>query len=123
MAVFSLSVPTIFLLSGQSFNQFILTLALIVLAVISGLTAFIFIRICINWLQAKLDANRPLFRRPFKRKTGNSIANISESEKVFLEPQFGESDGNLDAAILGVETDISEPLKPEIICENSAARS
>jgi hypothetical protein len=100
MAVFSLIGPTIFLLSGQSFNQFILTLALIVLAVISGLTAFIFIRICINWLQAKFEENRHLFRRAFKRKTGNSTANISEPEKVFLEPQFVESDGKLAAAIL-----------------------
>src|SRR4028118_1463568 len=115
MAVFSLIGPTIFLLSGQSFNQFILTLALIVLAVICGLTAFIFIRICINWLQAKLEGNRHLFRRAFKRKTGNSTANISEPEKVFLEPQFIESDGELAAAILGAETDISEALDPEII--------
>jgi hypothetical protein len=101
MAVFSLIGPTIFLLSGQSFNQFILTLALIVLAVISGLTAFIFIRICINWLQAKFEENRHLFRRAFKRKTENSTANISEPEKVFLEPQFVESDGKLAAAIFG----------------------
>ena len=113
--------PTIFLLSGQSFNQFILTLALIVLAVISGLTAFIFIRICLNWLQAKLEENRHFFRRSFKRNTENLTANISEPKKFFLEPQFGESDGKLAAAILGSETDISEPLEPEIICENSAA--
>src|SRR5688572_25810391 len=107
MAVFSSIVPTIFLLSGQSFNQFILTLALIVLAVISGLTAFIFIRICINWLQAKFEENRHWFRRAFKRKTGNSTTNISEAEQVFLEPQYVESDGKLAAAILGAETDIS----------------
>ena len=121
MAAFSLIWPTFFLLSGQSFNQFLLTLALIVLAVISGLTAFIFFRICINWLQAKFEENSHFFRRSFKSKTQKSTANISEPEKVFLEPQFVESDGTLAAAILASETDISEPLEPEIICENSAA--
>ncbi|MBD0313045.1 MAG: abortive infection protein, partial [Microcoleus sp. T3-bin5] len=120
MAVFSLIGPTFFLLSGQSFNQFILTLALIVLAVISGLTAFIFIRICINWLQAKFEGNRHFFRRAFKRKTENLTANISEPENVFLEPHFVESDGKL-AAVFEAETDISEPLEQDIICENSAA--
>ena len=121
MAVFSLIGPTFILLSGQSFDQFILTLVLIVLAVISGVTAFIFIRICLNWLQAKFDENRHLFKRAFKTKTGNSTANTSEPEKVFLEPQFVESDGKLAATIFEPQIDISEPLEPEIICENSAA--
>ena len=113
--------PTFFLLSGQSFNQFILTLALIVLAVISCLTGFIFIQIFLNSLQAKFEENRHFFRRAFKRKTRNSTANISEPENIFLEPQFVESDGKLAAAILASETDISEPIEPEIVCENSAA--
>src|SRR4028118_2291748 len=120
MAVFSLIGSTFFLLSGQSFNQFILTLALIVLAVISCLTAFIFIRIFLNSLQANFAENSSFFRGAFKRKTRNSTANSSDPEKVFLEPQFVESDGKI-AAVLGAETDISEPLEPEIICENSAA--
>ena len=113
--------PTFFLLSGQSFNQFILTLALIVLAVISCLTAFIFLRICIIWLQAKFEENSHFFRRSFKSNTENSTANISAPENVFLEPQFVESDAKIAAANLASETDISEPLEPEIICENSAA--
>ena len=121
MAAFSLIWPTFFLLSGQSFDQFILTLALIVLAVISGLTAFIFLRICINWLQAKFEENSHFFRRSFKSNTENSTANISEPENVFLEPQFVESDAKIAAANLASEADISEPLEPEIICENSAA--
>jgi predicted Abi (CAAX) family protease len=121
MAVFSLNGPTIFLLSGQSFDQFILTLALIVLAVICGLTAFIFVRLFLNWLQAKLDGNRHFLRRSFKRKAGNSPANISEPDKVFLEPHFVESDGNLTAAIFGKGSSLSEALEPEIICDDSAA--
>ncbi|MEG4462962.1 MULTISPECIES: abortive infection protein [unclassified Microcoleus] len=108
-------------MSGQSFNQFILTLGLIVLAVISGLTAFIFIRIFLNWLQAKLEGNRHFFIRSFTRKTGNSTAHISEPEKVFLEPRFVESDGNLTATIFGGKSDISRAIEPEIICEKSAA--
>jgi len=121
MAAFSWIWPTIFLVSGQSFNQFILTLGLIVLAVISGLTAFIFIRIFLNWLQAKLEGNRHFFIRSFTRKTGNSTAHISEPEKVFLEPRFVESDGNLTATIFGGKSDISRAIEPEIICEKSAA--
>ncbi|MEG4840398.1 abortive infection protein [Microcoleus sp. B9-D4] len=121
MAAFSLSGLTIFLLSGQSFNQLVLTLGLIVLAVISGLTAFIFIRIFLNWLQAKLDGDRHFIRRSFKIKTGNSSVNISQPEQVFLEPRFVESDGNLTATIFAEKSDILEALDPEIICENSAA--
>ncbi|MEG4431200.1 MULTISPECIES: abortive infection protein [unclassified Microcoleus] len=98
-----------------------MTLGLIVLAVISGLTAFIFIRIFLNWLQAKLEGNRHFFIRSFTRKTGNSTAHISEPEKVFLEPRFVESDGNLTATIFGGKSDISRAIEPEIICEKSAA--
>ena len=84
MAIFSLSGPTFFLISGQSFDQLILTLGLIVLAVVFGLTAFIFIRIFINWLQAKLEkSNRHFFRRSFKRKTDNSTANLSDLKTFF----------------------------------------
>ncbi|MEG4043506.1 abortive infection protein [Microcoleus sp. Pol17_C1] len=110
--------PTIFLLSGQSFNQFILTLGLIILAVVFGLTAFIFIRIFLNWLQAKFEKHH-LFRRSFTRNTGHLTANISQPEQVFLEPRFVESDGNLTATIFGGKSAISSSLQPEIICENS----
>lgn len=121
MATFSFIEPTIILLSGQSLDQFVLTLGLIVLAVIFSLTAFIFIRVLLNWLQPNLEVNRPFFKLPFKKKTGNSAANISEPEKVFLEPLFVESDSNLTAAIFGAKSNISEALEPEIICEDSAA--
>ncbi|MEG4497247.1 abortive infection protein [Microcoleus sp. F10-C6] len=121
MATFSLSGPTIFLISGQSFDQLILTLGLIVLAVVFGLTAFIFIRIFLNWLQAKLEKNHLFFRRSFTRKTDNSTANSLEPENVFLEPVFVESDGNLAAAIFGGKSDIAKALDREITCESSAA--
>ncbi|WP_333395721.1 abortive infection protein [Microcoleus sp. N9_A1] len=121
MAAFSLIGPTIFLVSGQSFNQFILTLGLIILAVVLGLTAFIFIRIFLNWLQAKLENNSLFLRRLFTRNTGHLTANISPPEKVFLEPRFVESDGKLTATIFGGKSDISKALEPDIICENSAA--
>ncbi|MEG4987671.1 abortive infection protein [Microcoleus sp. BR0-C5] len=91
------------------------------MAVISGLTAFIFIRIFLNWLQAKLEGNRHFFIRSFTRKTGNSTASISEPKKVFLEPRFVESDGTLAATIFGGTSDISIAIEPEINCENSAA--
>ncbi len=121
MAAFSLIGPTIFLVSGQSFNQFILTLGLIILAVVLGLTAFIFIRIFLNWLQAKLENNSLFLRRFFTKDTGHLTANISQPEKFFLEPRFVESDGNLTATIFGGKSDILTALEPEIICENSAA--
>ena len=84
MVAFSLIGPTIFLVSGQSFNQFILTLGLIILAVVLGLTAFIFIRIFFNWLQAKLENNRLFFRRSFTRNTGHLTADISQPGKGFF---------------------------------------
>ena len=121
MDTFSLSGSTIFLISGQSFDQLILTLGLIILAVVFGLTAFIFIRIFFNWWQAKLQKNNLFFRRSFKRNTDSSTAHISEPENVFLEPVFVESDANLASAIFGGSSDIAESLEPEIICENSAA--
>ncbi|MEG4941035.1 abortive infection protein [Microcoleus sp. F4-D5] len=121
MATFSLSGPTIFLISGQSFDQLILTLGLIVLAVVFGLTAFIFIRIFLNWLQAKLEKSNLFFRRSFKRTTDNSTANISKAENVFLEPVFVESDGNLAAGIFGEKSDIAKAFDQEITCEDSAA--
>jgi len=121
MAAYSSIGPTIILVSGQSLEQFILTLGLIALAVIFGLTAFIFMRILLNWFQAKFEHNRHLFRRQFKKMAGNSTANVSEPENVFLEPLFVESDSNLTAAIFGAKNDISEVLEPEIICEDSAA--
>ncbi|MEG4800881.1 abortive infection protein [Microcoleus sp. ARI1-B5] len=121
MAAYFALWPTIILLSGQSFEQFILTLGLIALAVIFGLTAFIFIRILFNWLQALFEENRHLFLPKFNKRAGNSTTNLSQPENVFLEPLFVESDSNLNAAIFGLESDISEVLEPEIICENSAA--
>ncbi|MDP8935217.1 MAG: abortive infection protein, partial [Cyanobacteriota bacterium] len=121
MAAFSLIWPTIILLSGQSLDQFVLTLGLILLAVISGLTAFIFIRLFINWLQAKLEGKRHLFRRGFKKNADHSPANSLEPDEVFLEPQFVESEANLTAALFGAKSDISEAHEQEIICENPAA--
>ncbi|MEG4200345.1 abortive infection protein [Microcoleus sp. Pol12A5] len=122
MAAFSLIGPTIFLVSGQSFNQFILTLGLIILAVVFGLTAFIFIRIFLNWLQVKFE-NYHLFRRSPLRNNGHLTANIAQPENVFLEPRFVESDGNLTATIFGGKSDISIAFEPETICENSASVS
>src|SRR6476469_10991485 len=121
MAAFPWIGPTIFLLSGRFLDQFILTLGMIILAVVFGLTAFIFIRLFITWLQATLGKNSISFRRLFKRKTDYSSVHISEPEKVFLEPVFLESDGQLTATIFGGKSDISVALKPEKICENSAA--
>ncbi len=121
MAAYSLIRPTIILLSGQSFERFILTLGLIALAVIFSLTAFIFIRILLNWLQDKLENNRRFAKPQFTRKTGNSTADILEPENVFLEPIFVETDGNLTAAIFGTKSgDIAEVLEAEIICEDAA---
>ena len=121
MAGYFLIRPTIILFSGQFLEQLILTLALIVLAVIFGLTGFIFIRILFNGIQAKLPEKRHFFRRHLKKKAGNSTANLSEPENVFLEPLFVESEGNLTAALFGTQNDISEAIEPEITCENSAA--
>jgi predicted Abi (CAAX) family protease len=121
MAAYSSIGPTIILLSGQSLEQFLLTLVLTALAVIFSLTAFICIRLFITWSQAKLEKNRHFFRPKFKKKAGNLTANITQPENVFLEPQFVESDANYTAAIWGLESNISETIEPNIVCEDSAA--
>ena len=121
MAAYSLIRPTIILLSGQSLEQFILTLGMMVLAVVFGLTAFILIRIFINWFHAKLAENRHASIPKFTKKTGNSNANLSKPEKVFLEPLFVQNYGDSTAAIFGAKSDISAVLIPDIICENSAS--
>ena len=121
MAAYFFIAPTIILLSGQSFEQFILTLGLIALVVIFGLTAFIFIRLFMNWLQDKSARNRDFYKRQFKGKTGNSTASIAKSKNVFLEPLFVENNGNLTTSIFGEKSDIVEAIEPEIICEDTAA--
>ncbi len=115
--------PTIILFSGQFLEQLILTLGLILLAVVFGLTAFIFVRIFLNWWQGKLERSPKLARLSLKRKSSNSTANLSEPDQVFLEPIFVENDGNLTAAIFGTQHDIAQSIEPEIICENPAAVS
>ncbi len=121
MAAHSSIWPTIILLSGQSLEQFILTLGLTALAVIFSLTAFIFLRLLLNWLQAKLEKTCYSFKLKLKKNAGNSSANITEPENIFLEPQFVETDANYTADFLRVETDISAAIEPEIICEDAAA--
>ncbi|PSB53484.1 abortive infection protein [filamentous cyanobacterium Phorm 6] len=120
MAAYSLIRPTIILLSSQSFEQFILTLGLIALVVIFGLTAFIFMRIFLNWLQDKLARNHGFFKRLFKGNTGNLTGSLAKPENIFLEPLFLENDGNLTSNIFGKKNDIAEAVKPEIICEDSS---
>lgn len=121
MAVYSLSEPTIILLTGQSLEQFLLTLGLTALAVIFCLTAFIFVRVFVNWLQDKLEENRHYLTHKLRPKSRHSTANIAAEKNVFLEPQFGENDPNYPAVFWGTESDISEALEPEIVCEDSAA--
>ncbi|MEG5137755.1 MULTISPECIES: abortive infection protein [unclassified Microcoleus] len=121
MAASSSIRPTILLLAGQFFEQFILTLLLTVLAVVFGLTVFICIRIFINWLQDNLEENRHSFRAKLAKRSRYSTANFAAAKNVFLEPQFVENDASYTAAFWGGESEISEPLEPEIVCEDSAA--
>lgn len=97
MAVSLFVLPKILLLSGQSFEQLILGLALAVLTVIFGLTTFIFIRIFINWLQTISDKNRQ-----------NSI------------PQVKKTSSNLNEHILAIDRDISKLPSADIIDHNLA---
>ncbi|MEG4275117.1 MULTISPECIES: abortive infection protein [unclassified Microcoleus] len=98
-----------------------MVLGLIILTVVCGLTAFIFVRIFLNWLQAKLERHHVFWGSSFTKKNGNLTANSLPHEKVFLEPKFVESDGNLTATIFGNKSDISAAVEPERNCENSAA--
>ena len=121
MAAHSSIWPTILLLSGQSLEQFILALGLTALVVIFSLSAFIFLRLLLNWLQVQLDETRYFLTLKLKKTAGKSIANIAESENIFLEPQFVESEANYTADFLLVETEIPAAIEPEIICEDAAA--
>lgn len=121
MAAYSSISPKIILLSGQSLEQFLLTLGLTALAVIFGLTAFIFVRVFVNWFQDKLEESRHYFRLKLPQKARHSPAKLAAGENIFLEPQFIENNTNYPAFFGETETDISEPLEPEIVCEDSAA--
>ncbi len=121
MAVFYSIQPTIILISGQSFEQLILTLGLTALAVICALTAFIFLRVFVNWLQDKLEKNRHFLKLKLRPKTRHSTANIAAGKNVFLEPQFVDNDPNYPAVFWEPESDISQAIEPEIICEDPAA--
>ncbi len=121
MAVFYSIQPTIILISGQSFEQLILTLGLTALAVICALTAFIFLRVFVNWLQDKLEKNRHFLKLKLRPKTRHSTANIAAGKNVFLEPQFVDNDPNYPAVFGEPESDISQAIEPEIICEDPAA--
>jgi predicted Abi (CAAX) family protease len=119
VASFSLK-STIILLSGQSFDRLILGLGLIVLAAIFSLTAFIFVRIFINWWQMKAEQKRQLVKRSIGKNDGSSTHSISRSQSTILEPLFVESDGNLTASLFGDETDDSKLMRqPIVICEDA----
>jgi predicted Abi (CAAX) family protease len=113
---------TIILLSGQSFDRLILSLGLIVLAVIFFLTAFIFIRILINWWQTKAEQKHQLGSRAIGKNDGYLTDSIDRYQNTILEPLFGETDGNLTASIFGNETDDSKMMQqPIVICEDAVA--
>ncbi|MFB8794027.1 MAG: abortive infection protein [Microcoleus sp.] len=123
MAVSFFVLPQIILLSGQSFDQWILGLGLIILTVIFGLTTFIFIRIFINWLQAIAEPKRQLAKnRAIAENDGYSTNPISGDKSAILEPVFVESDGDLTTSLFGDQTDVAEVIQqPIIICEDPVA--
>ncbi|MCC3530419.1 MAG: abortive infection protein [Microcoleus sp. PH2017_22_RUC_O_B] len=121
MAVYSSIWPTIILLSGQSLEQFLLTLGMTALAVIFGLTAFIFVRVFVNWLQDKLEEKRHFLKLKSPLKNRDSTANIAGGKNVFLEPQFVEEDSNYPAFFEEPESETLEDPEPEIVCEDAAA--
>ncbi|HBK99130.1 MAG TPA: abortive infection protein, partial [Microcoleaceae bacterium UBA10368] len=122
MTVSFLILPQIILLSGQSFDQLILGLGLIILTGISGLTTFIFIRIFINWWQAIAEQKRQVAQRAIAENDGYSTDSISRSKSEILEPLFIESDGDLTTSLFGDQTDVAELIQqPIIICEDPVA--
>jgi predicted Abi (CAAX) family protease len=122
MVVSSLIGSTIILLSGQSFDQLILGLGLIVLAVIFSLTAFIFIRIFLNWWQTKGEQKSQFASRAIAQNNSYSTDSISRFQSTFLEPLFVEADRNLTTSIFGDETDNSKLLQqPIVLCEDAVA--
>lgn len=103
MALSFILLPKILLLSGQSFEQLILALALTVLTVIFGLTTFIFIRIFINWWQTTSEKNRQ-YSRP----------QVTINNSDFIEVKYVNTKN----------IHISEsPLVADIITHNSAVMS
>lgn len=97
MALSFILLPKILLLSGQSFEQLILALALTVLIVIFGLTTFIFIRIFINWLQTR-----------------------SENNRKYSIPQVKKTSSKLDENLFAIDRDIPKLPTPDIIDHNLA---
>jgi predicted Abi (CAAX) family protease len=114
MVAFSFIQPTIILLSGRFFDLLILGLGLIILAVVFSMTAFIFIRIFINWWQAKVEQKYQLVKND-----SYSIDAIARSKSQFLEPLFIDSNSNLTTSMFGDRTDVSKLIQQRIaICED-----
>lgn len=109
--------PTTLLLSGQSFDILILGLGAIILAVVFGLTAFIFIRLFIHWLQEKIEANRK--RKKKRDRRAISINLISQRKRAISQKareNLGDSVGEVS------ETEIAGVIQPEIICEEDSVK-
>jgi predicted Abi (CAAX) family protease len=113
MVSFSFIQPTIILFSGQSFDLLILGLGLIILAVIFSLTAFVFIRIFLNWWQVKVDKKHQDIKN-----NSYLIDSISRSKNQFLEPLFIDTDSNLTTSMFGDRTNVSELIMQSIVCDN-----
>lgn len=122
MVVSSLIWSTIILFSGQSFDQLILGLGLIVLAVIFSLTTFIFVRILINWWQTKAEQKRQREVGAIAKNDASSNASNSRYTSALLEPLFVENDGNFTTYLFAEETDASTLIQqPIVICEDAVA--
>jgi predicted Abi (CAAX) family protease len=121
MAAFSFFWPPVFLLSGQSFDVLILGLGVIVLTAIFGLTAFIFIRLFVNWWQAASEKNRkPAIRPPTQNRDISTVSVLWGESDISLPPAVETAQDSVDFSSQP-KSNISEVSQPEIICENAAA--
>jgi predicted Abi (CAAX) family protease len=122
--------PAILLLAGQSFDILILGLGVIILAVVFGLTAFIFIRLFISWLQGKIEENRNWKKKRDRSLSINLIPQNARNfyqhspEKLdnFLRDSSQQSQENLDDYVRDIyEADrpIAPGIQIPIICDDA----
>lgn len=109
--------PAIVLLAGQSFDILILGLGVIILAVVFGLTGFIFIRLFISWVQSKIEERRKR-RREKKHIRSLSINFISQRARNTSQ-QTTDKLNNYFENVYQANNSIDQVIQIPIICDDA----
>ncbi|MCU0547339.1 MAG: abortive infection protein [Oscillatoriaceae cyanobacterium Prado104] len=109
--------PAIVLLVVRSFDILILGVGVIILAVVFGLTAFIFIRLFISWIQGKIEAIR---KRNNKRDRPIISINFIAKGARKIPQQAGQNLDNYIGNFSQLKNQSAEAIQIPIICDDAA---